>query len=310
MRGTTLKSLLWLIVANLAVFLTLVIAGNALIYFVLPLFGIDLRGSLAAHEFAWAMVFGFGGALISLLFSKQMARSMYPMQPVIEPKTEKEFLVYNTVKELSERAGIRMPEVWVYWDDAPNAFATGPSRNNAMIAVSSGLVQTLDDDEVRAVLAHEVGHIANGDMITTTMLQGLMNTFVYFLASMIARIVASNRDGETNFLVYYLVASVLQVLFGILAAIVVFWHSRRREFAADRFAARMVGARPMISALAKLDAIAKRLPEPEEAAPQAQTDPLATLKIYGRGGFSRLFMTHPPIEERIAALEAFARAGR
>ncbi len=311
MRASPLKSLLWLIAANLAVFLTLAIVGNALIYFVLPLWGIDLRGSIAAHEFAWAMVFGFGGAFVSLLFSKQMARSMYPMQPVIEPKTPKEILVYNTVRELSERAGIRMPEVWVYWDDAPNAFATGPSRNNAMVAVSSGLVELLDDDEVRAVLAHEIGHIANGDMITTTMLQGLMNTFVYFLASMIARIVASNRDGETNFFLYYLVASILQILFGILASIVVFWHSRRREFAADRFAARMVGAAPMISALRKLDAFTKALPAPEEEGAPAQADPLATLKIYNRTGkISQLFMTHPPIEARIAALEALAREGR
>jgi len=301
MRGASMKSLFWLILANLAVFFTLVITGNILIYFVLPAFGIDLRGSIAAHDFAWAMVFGFGGAFISLLFSKQMARSMYPMQQVVEPKTEKEWLVYSTIKELSERAGIKMPEVWVYWDDDPNAFATGPSRNNAMIAVSSGLVQNLDDDEVRAVLAHEVGHIANGDMVTTTLLQGLMNTFVYFLSSWIARILASNRDGETNYFIYFVAQMVLQVLFSILAMIVVMWHSRRREFAADRFAAEMVGPEPMIRALAKIDQMARALPQAEEAEPDA----LATLKIHGRpNGLMRLFMSHPPIEERIAALRA------
>ncbi len=304
-----LKGLFLLIIANLAVFLTLAITGNLLIHFVLPAIGIDLRGSIATYDFAWAMVFGFGGAFISLLFSKQFARSMYPMQPVIEPKTEKEFLVYNTVKELSARVGIRMPEVWVYWADEPNAFATGPSRNNAMVAVSSGLVENLSDDEVRAVLAHEIGHIANGDMVATTLLQGLMNTFVYFLSTFIARIAASatSRDEEPNWLVYFLVQTVLQILFSVLATIVVMWHSRRREFAADRFAAEMVGAEPMIRALAKIDAIARALPAPEAAEPDA----LATLKIHAsESRIARLFMSHPPIEERIAALRALQAQGR
>ena len=309
----TLKGLLLLVIANLAVFFTLVITGNVLIYFVLPALGIDLRGSIAAHDFAWAMVFGFGGAFISLLFSKQFARSMYRMQRVVNPKTEKEILVYNTVKELSARAGIRMPEVWVYWDDEPNAFATGPSRNNAMVAVSSGLVQNLDDDEVRAVLAHEIGHIANGDMLATTLLQGLMNTFVYFLSTFIARIVASatSRDEEPNWLVYSLVQMVLQILFSVLATIVVMWHSRRREFAADRFAAEMVGPEPMIRALAKLDALMRQQAETHAVEQSTQPDALATLKIHtSESRIARLFMSHPPIAERIAALEAFKRGAR
>ncbi len=299
----SLKGLFLLIVANLLVFLTLVVSGNVLIHFVLPAFGIDLRGSFAAHQFAWAMVFGFGGAFISLLMSKPMAKGMYRMQQVVEPKTPKEALVFNTVKELARRNGIKMPEVWVYWDDEPNAFATGPTRNSAMVAVSSGLVTNLSDDEVRAVLAHEVGHIVNGDMVATTLLQGLMNTFVYFLASMIARLVASSRDGEMNYLVYFVVDMLLQILFSILAMIVVMWHSRRREFAADAFAARMVGADPMIRALRKIDAIARQIPAEEPASALAPSDQLATLKIFGRpGGFSALFASHPPIEARIEAL--------
>ncbi len=301
----SLKGLFLLIVANLLVFLTLVISGNILIYFVLPAIGIDLRGSIAANQFAWAMVFGFGGAFISLWMSKPMAKRMYRMQQIIQPATPKEKLVFDTVAELASRNGVKMPEVWVYWDDEPNAFATGPSSNNSMIAVSSGLVTNLTDDEVRAVLAHEMGHVCNGDMVATTLLQGLMNTFVYFLAGMIARMVASRDNGEMNYLVYFIVDMLLQILFSVLAMIVVMWHSRRREFRADAFAARMYGAEPMIRALQKIDAIARRmLPEEEEAsAGLAPADQLATMKIFGRpGSFSALFASHPPIEARIEAL--------
>ncbi len=299
------KGLFLLIIANLLVFLTLVISGNILIQFVLPAFGIDLSGSFAAHQFAWAMVFGFGGAFISLWMSKPMAKSMYQMQQIIEPATPKERLVFETVAELASRNGVKMPEVWVYWDDEPNAFATGPSRNNSMIAVSSGLVTNLTDDEVRAVLAHEMGHVCNGDMVATTLLQGLMNTFVYFLASMIARMVASRDNGEMNYLVYFIVDMILQIMFSVLAMIVVMWHSRRREFRADAFAARMYGPEPMIRALQKIDAIARQtLPQEEpSAAGLAPADQLATMKIFGRpGSFSALFASHPPIEARIEAL--------
>lgn len=299
------KGIFMLILTNLLVFLTLVITGNILIGFVLPMFGIDLRGSITSMQFAWAMVFGFGGAFISLLMSKPMAKRMYQMQQVTSPSTPKEKLVYNTVQELARRDGVKMPEVWVYWDDTPNAFATGPGRNNSMVAVSSGLVNNLRDDEVQAVLAHEMGHVSNGDMVATTLLQGLMNTFVYFLAGVIARMAASagSRDGEPNFLVYFIVNMVLQILFSILAMIVVMWHSRRREFRADAHAARHYGAEPMIRALQKIEAIAQRTEPVEEQqgggglAPQ---DALATMKIHG--GMSGLFASHPPIEARIAAL--------
>ncbi len=294
----SLKGIFLLIITNLLVFLTLIISGNILIHFVLPAFGIDMRDTFASYQLAWAMVFGFGGAFISLWMSKPMAKRMYKMQRVESPSTPKEHLVYNTVRELAEREGIRMPEVWVYWDDTPNAFATGPTRNSAMIAVSSGLAMQMNDDELRAVLAHEMGHIANGDMLATTLLQGLMNTFVYFLASMIARMVASagSRDGQMNYGLYFIVNMVLQLVFSVLAMIVVCWHSRRREFRADAYAAEAFGASSMVAALSKLHA----LYEPQESQGIANEDALATLKI--SGSFSGLFATHPPIEQRIAAL--------
>lgn len=298
------KGIFMLILTNLLVFLTLMITGNILIGFVLPAFGIDLRGSFTSMQFAWAMVFGFGGAFISLLMSKPMAKRMYQMQQVTDPVTPKEKLVFNTVAELARRDGVKMPEVWVYWDETPNAFATGPGSNHSMVAVSSGLVNNLRDDEVQAVLAHEMGHVSNGDMVATTLLQGLMNTFVYFLAGFIARIAASagSRDGEPNFLVYFVVNMVLQILFSILAMIVVMWHSRRREFRADAHAAKHFGADPMIRALQKIEAIAHRT-EPVEEQPSsglAPQDALATMKIHG--GITGLFASHPATEARIAAL--------
>jgi len=307
------KGLFFLIITNLLVFLTLIISGNILIQFILPAFGIDMRGSFATYQLAWAMVFGFGGAFISLLISKPMVKRMYRMQQVIQPSTLKERLVYETIQELAQRNNLKMPEVWVYFDDTPNAFATGPGRNHSMVAVSSGLVNNLSDDEVKSVLAHEMGHIANGDMIATTLLQGLMNTFVYFLAGMIARLVASStsRDGEPNFMVYFLVNMVLQILFSILAMIVVMWHSRRREFHADAHSARMYGADSMIRALQKIDAIAQQtqpIEKKQSGGGLAPQDALATLKIYGgSGGFSSLFASHPPIEARIAALKSLSR---
>ncbi|MDQ6979394.1 MAG: protease HtpX [Mariprofundaceae bacterium] len=302
------KGIALLIITNLLIFLTLAITGNVLIYFVLPMIGIDLRGSVASSQFAWAMVFGFGGAFISLFMSKFMVKRSMNMQQVTDPQTAKESLVYNTVQELAEREGIKMPEVWVYWDDVPNAFATGPTRNNAMVAVSSGLAMNLADDELKAVLAHEVGHIANGDMLATTLLQGLLNTFVYFLASMIARLVASvassndeEGEGGMNMIVYFVVDIILQILFSMLASIVVCWFSRKREFRADAYAADALGAEGMIKALRKIEYLSQQAVPQEEV---DEKDALATMKIYGaQGKISGLFATHPAIEDRVNALK-------
>ncbi len=290
----SLKGIFLLIVANLLIFTTLSISGTILINFILPAFGIDLRGSLAGMDFAWAMVFGFGGAFISLLMSKTMVQRSLQMQQVITPATPKERLVYETVREIAQREGIKMPEVWVYWDDTPNAFATGPSRNSAMVAVSSGLATNLNDHELRAVLAHEMGHVVNGDMLATTLLQGLMNTFVYFLARVISRPI-EERNAFAGFMIYML----LQFVFSILAMIPISWFSRHREFGADAFAARTVGGDAMISALRKIDYLTSR--QLREDQPVTE-DALATLKIYNKNAIAHLFATHPPIEARIEAI--------
>jgi len=297
------KGIALLVITNILIMVTLAISANILVYFVLPMFGIDVRGSFEARQLMFAAVFGFGGAFISLWMSKWFAKRGYKMQQVTNPTTPKEKLVYDTVKALAEREGIKMPEVWVYWDDVPNAFATGPSRNNSMVAVSSGLATNLSDAELKAVLAHEVGHIANGDMVATTLLQGLMNTMVYFLPSIIARFVANavSRDGEPSHMVYFIVDIVLQIMLSILASIVIFAFSRKREFKADAYAADALGAEPMIRALQKIDALSRQSVEWQQS--NAQEDALATLKIYGaHGGMKGLFATHPSIEDRIAAL--------
>lgn len=293
------KGIFLLIITNILIFFTLAITGNILIDVVLPNFGIDLRGTVATLDFAWAMVFGFGGAFISLFMSKFLAKRGMRMQQITSPSTPKEKVVYNTVAELAQREGIKMPEVWVYWDDVPNAFATGPTRNNAMVAVSSGLAMNLTDDELKAVVAHEVGHISNGDMMATTLLQGLMNTFVYFLARMISRPLM-----ERNYWLGFAVYMALQFMLSILAMIPICWFSRRREFRADAFAADAVGAASMASALQKIEALAQRTLASEHREEGMSEDALATMKIHGQStGFSHLFATHPPTEARIAALK-------
>ena len=297
------KGIALLIITNILIMVTLAITANVLVYFVLPQFGIDVRGSFEARQLMFAAVFGFGGAFISLWMSKWFAKRGYKMQQVVNPTTPKEKLVYETVEALAKREGIKMPEVWVYWDDVPNAFATGPSRNNSMVAVSSGLATNLSDNELKAVLAHEVGHIANGDMVATTLLQGLMNTMVYFAASIIARFVANAvaRDGEPSHMVYFIVDIVLQIALSILASIVIFAFSRKREFKADAYAADALGAESMIGALQKIDALSRQSVEWEQR--ESREDALATMKIYGaHGGMKGLFATHPTIEDRIAAL--------
>lgn len=298
------KGIAMLIITNILIMVTLAISANILIYFVLPMFGIDVRHVFEARQLTIAAVFGFGGAFASLWMSKWLAKRGYQMQQVTSPSTPKEKLVYETVEALAKREGIKMPEVWVYWDDVPNAFATGPSRNNSMVAVSSGLANSLTDEELKAVLAHEVGHIANGDMVATTLLQGLMNTMVYFVASIVARMVASamaRGEEEPSHMVYFIVDMILQILLSFLAAIVIFAFSRKREFRADAYAADALGADAMISALQKIDYMSQQSVEWQHR--ESREDAMATMKIYGaHGGIKGLFATHPSIEDRIAAL--------
>ncbi len=284
-----------LILANILIFVTLSITVPILIYFVLPLFGIDLRGSINLMDLTWALVLGFGGAFISLALSKQIARWSMPNRvQITQPRSHAEQVMYGTVQEISQRLRINMPEVWVYEAPDPNAFATGPSKNNSMVAVSTGLLSTMKEEEVRAVLAHEMGHVYNGDMFTTTVLAGLMNTFVYFISQWVYRHIAE-RNPLLGFGVYFFLVSVLS----ILAQIPVMWFSRRREFAADAFAAKIYGRGAMISALQRIDGWVKGTQFQYNS-----QDALATMKISGKTtGRMRLFTTHPPIEERVAALQ-------
>jgi len=289
-----LKGITLLLIANVLIFVTLSITFTLLVNVILPAFGIDVRGAVNQEDLVWAMVIGFGGAFLSLAFSKQMARSMLDCYQITQPRTPAEQVVYGAVQEIAQRLRIEMPEVWVYESPDPNAFATGPSKNNSMVAVSTGLLNSLDEQEVRAVLAHEMGHVYNGDMFVTTVLAGLMNTFVYFLSRWVYRHLAE-RNAALAFGVYIF----LQLVLSFLAMIPIAWFSRRREFAADAFSAKVYGRTSMISALQSIDRWVKRA-----QIEYSTQDALATMKISGKSsGFLHLFATHPPIEERVAALQ-------
>jgi heat shock protein HtpX len=250
------------------------------------------------------LVIGFGGAFISLAFSKQMARAMLDCQQITQPGSQAEQVIYGSVQEIAQRLHITMPEVWIYDSPDPNAFATGPTKNNAMVAVSTGLLQNLNEQEVKGVLAHEMGHVFNGDMFSTTILAGLMNTFVYYISNFVSQMIAQpSQDREEgsagNPILAMVVYFFLQIVLSFLAMIVIGWHSRRREFAADAFSAKVYGKDSMIGALRGIDRWVNRA-----QFEYASQDALATMKIAGQSsGFMHLFATHPPIEVRIAALE-------
>ncbi|HDR1818982.1 protease HtpX [Pasteurella multocida] len=242
-----------------------------------------------------AALFGFSGSLISLFLSKTMALRAVGAEVIKQPRNDMERWLVNTVRSQAERANLAMPDVAIYYSEDVNAFATGPSKNNSLVAVSTGLLRAMTQDEAEAVLAHEVAHIKNGDMVTMTLLQGVLNTFVIFVSRMIAKVVSSNRDGESSTGIYFLVSMVLEILFGFLASMIAMWFSRYREFRADAGSAKLVGKHKMIAALQRL----QRLHEPQELEGQ-----LAAFAINGkRGGLAALFMSHPPLEKRIAALQ-------
>jgi heat shock protein HtpX len=288
-----LKGMALLLIANVLIFITLSITFNLLVNVVLPAFGIDVRGAVSQQDLIWALVLGFGGAFISLAFSKQMARAMLDCYQITQPRTQAEQVIYGSVQEIAQRLHIQMPEVWVYEAEDPNAFATGPSKNNSMVAVSTGLLNNLKEQEVRAVLAHEMGHVYNGDMFTTTVLAGLMNTFVYMVSRWVYRNLAERNEALAIGVYYF-----LQVVLSILAMIPISWFSRHREYAADAFSARVCGKEAMISALEAIERWINRT-----QTEYATQDALATMKISGKSsGFMFLFATHPPIEDRVAAL--------
>jgi heat shock protein HtpX len=252
--------------------------------------GIDL-GTLMV----FSLIMGFGGALISLLISKPVAKWSSGVRVINQPSNADEAWIVETVRRFSEKAGIGMPEVGIF-EGAPNAFATGAFKNSALVAVSTGLLQGMTREEIEAVIGHEVAHIANGDMVTMTLIQGVMNTFVVFISRVVGYfvdkvILKSNSDSPG--MGYYITTIVMDIVLGFVAAIIVAWFSRQREFRADAGAAQLMGRKqPMMNALARLGGMT----------PGELPKNMAAMGI--AGGIGQLFSTHPPIEERIAALQA------
>jgi len=244
-----------------------------------------------------AAVFGFGGSMVSLALSKQMALWSTGARVLKGPSSGAERWLVDTVGELARQAGVGQPDVAIWDSPVPNAFATGARRNHALVAVSTGLLRGMRPEEVRAVLAHEIAHVANGDMVTMSLLQGVLNTFVFVLARIVGSFVDSALSGDEDRgpgIGYFLATMAAQVVFGILASIVVMWFSRRREFRADAGAAELVGPAPMIAALERLRSSSGEADLPQD---------LAAFGIQS-GRLAGLFMSHPPLEDRIAALRA------
>ncbi|MDR9828143.1 protease HtpX [Vibrio sp. FNV 38] len=285
-----MKRVLLFLATNLAVVLVLSVVLN-IVYAVTGMQPGSLSGLLVM-----AAVFGFGGALISLAMSKSMALRSVGGMAIESPRNETEHWLMETVSRQSQQAGIGMPTVAIYDSPDINAFATGAKRDDSLVAVSTGLLHNMTRDEAEAVLAHEVSHIANGDMVTMTLMQGVVNTFVIFLSRFIANIVASNRDengqGGMSMMVYFGVSMVLELVFGFLASFITMWYSRHREFHADAGAARLVGKEKMIAAL-------ERLKVSHE--PQLEGSMMA-LGINGKRSMTELLMSHPPLDKRIDAL--------
>ncbi|RUQ32359.1 MAG: protease HtpX [Candidatus Competibacteraceae bacterium] len=287
---------------RILLFLTTNLAVVLLLGFVARLLGVDRflyqSGLNLPSLLIFAAIFGMGGSLISLLMSKWVAKRSVGAQVIEQPSTQTERWLVETVQRQAQAAGIGMPEVAIYDSPEPNAFATGANRNAALVAVSTGLLQQMSAEEAEAVLGHEVSHVANGDMVTLSLLQGVLNTFVIVLARVVGYAVdqflaKDNQRGPG--IGYYLASFVMELLFGFLASLIVMWFSRYREFHADAGGARLAGRSKMIAALERL----QQLHEPSQLPSQ-----MAAFGINGGlgEGLRKLLMTHPPLEERIAAL--------
>jgi heat shock protein HtpX len=286
-----MKRVLLFVATNLAIVILLGI--------VMSIFGIDGRSTLGALFIAF--VFGMGGSFVSLAMSKWIAKKSTGAQVIEQPVTETERWLLETVRYQAQRAGIGMPEVAMYDSPEINAFATGMRRDDSLVAVSSGLLANMSRDEVEAVLAHEVSHIANGDMVTLALLQGVLNTFVIFISRMVANAIDSflssdeeEGEGGLGFLGYMAVTIVLELVLGFLASLIVMWFSRQREFRADSGGASLAGRGKMIAALERLRAAHE---------PSHLPDQMAAFGIRPKvGGLSEMLMSHPPLEQRIEAL--------
>lgn len=281
-----MKRILLFIATNLAVVLVLGIVLNI----VMPLFGLDMRGN--AGLLVFASIFGFGGAFISLLMSKWIAKRSTGAHVIDTPANATEQWLVSTVARLAKQANIGMPEVALYRSEDMNAFATGANRNNALVAVSTGLLENMRQDEVEGVLAHEISHIANGDMVTMTLLQGVVNTFVIFFARVIANALRGNNN-QGGFFAYMATVFVLEMVFGILASVIVMAFSRHREYRADAGSAALVGRNKMIAALQRL-----------KYSQESRLDgTLMAFGIRGKSAVAELLRSHPPLEKRIHALQ-------
>ena len=287
-----MKRIVLFLVTNLAIMLVLSVTLSVL--------GVDkfmsAQGLNLGMLLVFSLVVGFGGAFISLLISKPMAKWSTGAQVIDGSEGSTQFWLVNTVKTLAERANIGMPEVAMY-EGEPNAFATGAFKNSSLVAVSTGLLESMSREEVEAVLAHEVAHIANGDMVTLTLIQGVVNTFVVFLSRVVGyfvdRVILKN-DREGPGIGYYVTSIACEIIFGIAASMVVAWFSRQREFRADAGSANLMGtSTPMVNALSRLGGLT----------PGELPKSMAASGISDKPGFMALFSSHPPIEERIAALQ-------
>jgi heat shock protein HtpX len=288
-----MKRILLFLVTNLAVVFVLSIVAQVT--------GLDrwmsANGGSLGGLLVFAALFGMGGSFISLLISKWMAKRAMGVEVIAEPANAEQAWLVSTVAQLAQQAGIGMPEVGIFDSPQPNAFATGASRDKALVAVSTGLLRSMDRSQVEAVLGHEITHVANGDMVTLTLIQGVVNTFVIFLSRIIGSIVdraLSKDDDRGGGIGYFVAVMVSQLVLGLFASMIVAWFSRWREFRADAGGARLAGTGNMISALARLEAV-------HDSGLPAQ---MVASGISGgvSSGLAKLFMSHPPIPERIAAL--------
>ena len=291
-----MKRILLFLATNIAVMVVLSI--------VLSLLGVDRildesgTGLNMTNLLIFSAVFGFGGSFISLAMSKWMAKRMMGAQVITNPKSAAEIWLVETVKKHAAMAHIGMPEVAIFDSPSPNAFATGMNKNKALVAVSAGLLNAMNKEEVEAVIGHEISHVSNGDMITLSLIQGVVNTFVIFFSRIVGhfvdRVILKNEE-EGHGIGFFVTSLIAQIVFGILASIIVMWFSRKREFIADAGGAKLAGTQNMIAALEKLKKGAEPLPEQ-----------MAAFGISGKPsghGLKLLFMSHPPLDDRIEALK-------
>jgi heat shock protein HtpX len=289
-----MKRILLFLATNIAVLVILSIVASVL--------GVgnflDKNGLNMTSLLAFAAVFGFGGSFISLAMSKWMAKRLMGAKVITNPGTTAEIWLVETVKKLAMASNVGMPEVAIFDSPSPNAFATGMNKNNALVAVSTGLLRSMNKEEIEAVLGHEMSHVTNGDMITLSLIQGVVNTFVIFLSRVVGyfvdRVILKNEEGRG--LGFFITTILAQIVFGVLASIIVMWFSRKREFIADAGGAKLAGTQNMIAALERLKA----------GAAEPLPDQMSAFGINGKPSkhnLALLFMTHPPIDDRIEALK-------